>query len=201
MKKWIVLLFALLTMPVVAQEFHFIPKVGLNIANMTQLEGDVRPGVNVGFAAEFPVAPSFAIEPGLYYSMQGTKDSEDGLKATLQTDYLNIPIYAKFYAYEGFHLFAGPQFGFNVRSKAKVSSSGTALSTDFKDYINTFDFSLGIGAGYQFDMGLLISANYNIGLTNAIKADALKSDLTADWKKHDLDSHHGVFQITLGWRF
>lgn len=196
MKKWIVLLFALLTMPAVAQEFHFIPKVGLNIANMTDLNGDVRPGVNVGFAVELPVASSFAIEPGLFYSMQGTKDSDSGLTATLQADYINIPVYAKFYAYEGFHLFAGPQFGFNVRAKSKASAAGNSVSADIKDYINTFDFSLGIGAGYQFDMGLLISANYNIGLT-----DALKSDLPGEWKKYDLDVRNGVFQINLGWRF
>ena len=51
--------------------------------------------------------------------MQGyQKENAKGETARLKADYLNIPIYAKFYLYRGFHLFAGPQVGFNVRAKA-----------------------------------------------------------------------------------
>lgn len=33
----------------------------------------MKPGLNIGVAAEFPLNPQFAIEPGIYYSMQGKK--------------------------------------------------------------------------------------------------------------------------------
>lgn len=128
----------------------------------------MKPGLNVGVAAEFPINPQFSVEPGIYYSMQGVKESEGGISGKIKNDYINIPIYAKAYLYNGFYAFAGPQFGFLARSKASASYNGTDISVNSKDAFKTFDFALGIGVGYQFDLGLLVSMNYNIGFTNTL---------------------------------
>lgn len=48
MKKIVLLLMLFVAFQVSAQEFHFIPKVGLNLANMTNVDGSVRPGLNIG---------------------------------------------------------------------------------------------------------------------------------------------------------
>lgn len=122
MKK-VVLLFILFVFSLSradAQEFHFIPRIGLNLANTyPESFADMRPGLNIGVAEEIRFSKLFALEPGVYYSMQGyQKENAKGETARLKADYLNIPIYAKFYLYRGFHLFAGPQVGFNVRAKA-----------------------------------------------------------------------------------
>ena len=122
MKK-VVLLFILFVFSLSqadAQEFHFIPRIGLNLANTyPESFADMRPGLNIGVAEEIRFSKLFALEPGVYYSMQGyQKENAKGETARLKADYLNIPIYAKFYLYRGFHLFAGPQVGFNVSSRA-----------------------------------------------------------------------------------
>lgn len=215
MKKFLILLLVTLAFPFAqAQEFHFMPKVGMSFANLTNSEGKMAPGLNIGVAAEFPVFDSFSIEPGVYYSMQGTRsssyvgmgDMRVGGDVTFDMDYINIPIYAKYYVYEGFHLFAGPQFGFNVHSSVNVDArdfEGSGDDIDIKDAVNTFDFSIGIGAGYQFDMGLNIAINYNIGLTHAIKQGDF-SDLGIDadeWEGWNDSFRNSVLQINLGYRF
>lgn len=110
------------------------------------------------------------------------------------------PIYAKAYLYNGFYAFAGPQFGFLARSKASASYNGTDISVNSKDAFKTFDFALGIGVGYQFDLGLLVSMNYNIGFTNTLS----DGDITLNGNSMNWDgekSRNGVLQINLGWRF
>ena len=66
MKKIALLLLMFVAFQVSAQDFHFLPKIGLNLANMTNSDGSMKPGLNVGVAAEFPINPQFSIEPGIY---------------------------------------------------------------------------------------------------------------------------------------
>lgn len=95
MKKIALLLLMFVAFQVSAQDFHFLPKIGLNLANMTNSDGSMKPGLNVGVAAEFPINPQFSVEPGIYYSMQGVKESEGGISGKIKNDYINIPILCK----------------------------------------------------------------------------------------------------------
>lgn len=193
----IVMLFAVFRLS--AQEFHFIPKIGLNFANMTNMEGSMKPGLNIGVAGEMMLTSHFAIEPGVYYSMQGTKVDEVSLK--IKNDYLNIPVLFKGYVYEGFNLFAGPQLGFKVSSKAKLSGSGASITTDaMSDAFKSVDFGVVVGAGYQSSMGLLFSLSYNIGLANVLDGDKLAS-MSGMSQVRDEKCRNGVLQFNLGWRF
>ena len=47
MKKIACLLLLFVAFQVSAQEFHFIPKIGLNFANMTNSDGSMKPGLNL----------------------------------------------------------------------------------------------------------------------------------------------------------
>ena len=212
MKK-VVLLFILFVFSLSqadAQEFHSIPRIGLNLAN-TYPEGfaDMRPGLNIGVAEEIRFSKLFALEPGVYYSMQGyQQENAKGETARLKADYLNIPVYAKFYLYRGFHLFAGPQVGFNVRAKASnyifvsaptpVHQSEYDFSGDKKEEIRNCDLSVLMGLGYTFDMGLVISANYNLGCTHFFKEPEYSFGGSNHFRGKD---HNGVIQFNLGWRF
>lgn len=199
MKKIALLLLLFVTFQVSAQEFHFIPKIGINFANMTNMDGSMKPGLNIGVAGEVMLTNNFAIEPGVFYSMQGTNIDIASLK--LKNDYLNIPILFKGYVYEGFNLFAGPQLGFKVSSKAKISGSGTSVTTDaISDAFKTIDFDIVIGAGYQSSMGLLFSLSYNIGLANVLDGDKLAS-MSGMSEVKDEKSRNGVLQFNVGWRF
>ena len=133
MKK-VVLLFILFVFSLSradAQEFHFIPRIGLNLANTyPESFADMRPGLNIGVAEEIRFSKLFALEPGVYYSMQGyQKENAKGETARLKADYLNIPIYAKFYLYRGFHLFAGPGRKLRIIFSSRVLLRCTRAST------------------------------------------------------------------------
>lgn len=192
MKKIVFLLLLFVSCRMGAQQFHLIPKVGLNLANTTgEVDSKVRPGLNVGLGGDVMLTERFGIEAGVYYSMQGSKYNSNGVSYTDKLDYINIPVYVKEFIYKGLYLFGGPQFSFNVNSENKASSDH-ATTVIGMNVIRTFDCGVGLGAGYQFERGLLVSLNYNIGLINVNKAWASNSNPKAN---------NSVVQLNVGWRF
>ena len=66
-----------------------IPKVGLNVADLTKSDGDARIGLATGAEFEFRFTPMFSLTLGGIYSQQGEKDAE--------FDYFNLPVLANVY--------------------------------------------------------------------------------------------------------
>ena len=84
-----------------------------------------------------------------------------------------------------FYLEAGPQFSFllDARDKYKSTKNGSTTDSDTrdlnKDAFNTFDFGLGLGAGYWITPKLGINARYNAGFTDIYKennGDSVKNN-------------------------
>jgi hypothetical protein len=202
---------------------YIIPQIGFNASTITgtsDLGTSMRLGANVGVMAEFQVSPTFSIQPGIIYSMQGEKlkKSYAGLSGSLtaQLDYINIPIYAKAYVYNGLYFFAGPQFGFNTRAKLHEAANLIIVKTssdiaDLKDYVKDFDFSIGLGLGYQDPSGFMVSANYNIGLTDIVDDNVLGKSSSETRSASSIantainlltdNAKNGVLQINIGYRF
>jgi len=75
-----------------AQQVHFIPKLGVNIASMTNAEGtDSRIGLNAGVSGEIALTPLFALEPGVFDSMRN-HCSESDVDVTMENDYINVNV-------------------------------------------------------------------------------------------------------------
>lgn len=164
--------------------FSIQPKVGLNLANVTKGDGDIRVGAVAGAEFEYQVSDIFSLSAGALYSMQGCKGDVEGYDATVKLDYLNIPILANVYVAKGLAVKLGIQPGFNVTSKASVEKSGTKVTTDL-DGIESVDFSIPIGLSYEIN-NFVIDGRYNLGVSKI-------------WD--DIDSKHSVFQFTLGYKF
>lgn len=186
MKKLLFLLMLLTALPLCAQKWSIAPRVGVNLTNILggDVGGSMKTGLNIGAGVEYRFTRVFALEPGVYYSMQGFKDED----ITLKSDYINIPLLAKAYIKSGFHVFGGPQLGIKILEKIKYTEDQVNLTMD-SDYILPLDFSLVAGMGYQFNMGFLLTANYNIGISQARHNDGITQ------------SRNSVFQISAGWRF
>lgn len=185
-------------------KFYFIPKAGYNLANISKLAGDARSGINAGISGEYIITPQVGIEAGAYYSMQGTEYKISSVKLQLHNDYINVPILLKGYIVDGLNIFAGPQVGFLVNSRAKINSGislvDNLLSFDIKEYVKSVDFSIAVGLGYQFDMGLMIAANYNIGISKVPDLPTIKvnDDLELDFNPK---ARNNVLQISVGYKF
>lgn len=187
-KLFLMAVMALATVSSFAQHavgtFTIQPKVGLNLANVTDGDGDIRVGAVAGAEFEYQISDIFSLSAGALYSMQGCKGEVEGYDATVKLDYLNIPILANVYVAKGLAVKLGIQPGFNVTSKASVEKSGTKVTTDL-DGIESVDFSIPIGLSYEIN-NFVIDGRYNLGVSKIMDGS---------------DSKNSVFQLTLGYKF
>ncbi|HVI44305.1 MAG TPA: porin family protein [Chitinophaga sp.] len=173
-----------------AQKVQFGVKGGLNIDKITNTDGaKTRASFYAGGLVNIALNESWAVQPELLYSGQGTKFERSFLgytyaKGTLKTDYINIPVMVQYSIVPAFYVEAGPQLGILAGAKIKSGSS----SVDVKDQMKSIDFGLGLGFGYKFDMGLGVSGRYNFGLTNI-------------WDSNNTTSKNSVAQIGLFYMF
>ena len=187
-KLFLMAVMALATVSSFAQHavgtFTIQPKVGLNLANVTDGDGDIRVGAVAGAEFEYQISDIFSLSAGALYSMQGCKGEVEGYDATVKLDYLSIPILANVYVAKGLAVKLGIQPGFNVTSKASVEKSGTKVTTDL-DGIESVDFSIPIGLSYEIN-NFVIDGRYNLGVSKIMDGS---------------DSKNSVFQFTLGYKF
>lgn len=163
------------------------PKVGLNIANVTDADDvDARIGLAAGAEFEYGVTDMIGVSAGLVYSMQGYKFSEGNYDTTVKLDYLNVPILANVYVAPGLAVKLGVQPGFKLSSKVKIEGSGTSIEGESDDDgVKGFDLAIPVGVSYQYQ-NIVLDARYNWGVTKIMD---------------DVDSKNSVFQITLGYKF
>ena len=112
----------------------------------------------------------------------------------IRTQYINVPVLAKFYIADGFNLQAGPQIGFLTGADLKGEDGN---KVDISDSIKSTDFGILLGAGYKMPMGLTIDARYNLGLSNIYDG---ATDEVGGLSSND-KLKNGVFQVGLGYQF
>lgn len=172
--KTMVLAFGLLALTTVEAQ-----KIGVRAgANMATITGKDVSGVKpmtsfyAGVYKEFAVVPElFFIQPELQYSMQGYKAND----TNYTIGYLQLPVMARVYMLKTISLEAGPQIGYKVNDNLENN-----------DNLNSFDASVAGGLGFNFPMGLSLSARYVHGLTNIFK---------------ETDAKHQVIQLGASFKF
>ena len=181
MKKLITTCFMLITSFVIlAQtEISFGPKVGLNVANCTNSHMYARVGIHLGAFSNIRFNDYIALQPEFLFSMQGCQKNN----VINKYNYFNIPFMVKAYLYKGINIGLGPQLGFLVNPRVRYKE---AKITQDIDNMKTFDFSIGLGIGYETEIGFLIDARYNISATKLSKHTHAKNS---------------VFAIGIGWKF
>lgn len=175
--------------------FNLQPKVGMNVAMLTNYEKDGTSDPRIGFVGglegEYQATDIFSVSAGVLYSMQGAKKEVKALNttytATTKVDYINIPVMANVYVVKGLAVKAGIQPGFKVSSSVKQSLDtpigGASGSTDLK--AKSFDFSIPVGISYEY-ANVQLDARYNFGVTKVFENSDIKNS---------------VFQLTLGYKF
>ena len=165
------------------------PKLGWNITNVSNISSSKnKMSINVGGFAEFKFNEYFALQPELLYSRQGYRLKSDEGKTKVRVNYLNIPVLAKLFVLDGLSVDLGPQLGFALNSKSKTKHDGTTVKHKITN-VNTCEVSFAVGLSYNFEQ-LMVSARYNIGLSNVWDKDAMGGN----------NKNH-VFQLSVGYRF
>lgn len=186
-------------------------KAGMNVSSFSKDSGsdvqESKVGFYAGGFANIPLSAQFSVQPELLYSGLGAKKVEtfsgqsqnttfnSTRKSTASLDYLAVPVMFQYNATPRLYLEAGPEFGFMLSAKEKVSTTmvamtGNSSSTtttetsgkiDKKD-LKTFNFGLGLGAGYYFTPNIGVTLRYVAGLTDVVKnrpsgSDAVKNNV------------------------
>lgn len=173
-------------------------KGGLNASTITTSHNyeDSKPkvGFNAGVFANIPIASKFSIQPELSYNQVGSKIETDARydipgtvvrmrnTGSVSLGYLSLPVMLQYNLLPNLYVEAGPEFGLLLGGKTENSwtetrTSGnnisvTSSSNDIKinkDFYNTFNMGIGIGAGYFFTSNFGVTARFTAGITDIYK--------------------------------
>jgi len=153
-------------------------------------------GFHAGAKANIPVAPDFWFQTGLLFSQKGSKNNlgimpnksgSDDYYTTTRISYIDLPLHLLFRTELGSgHILVGfgPYVAFGLGGtqtvdyngipalEQKVKFKSEITSEDYWDmdytYYKRFDAGADIFAGYEFDMGLFLRLNAQLGLLNMI---------------------------------
>ena len=173
----------------------------------------VRAGLIVGGHASVFLNDRLVVKPALLFSQKGTgftgvKGQPDFKYYSLTSDYLSLPILAKFYVTKGLHAQAGPQLSYLLVSKSKQGDDGVQADLKERGYIKPFDAGIVFGLGYEFRSTFTFGMNFDVsfidivndrrGLENHVRND-LKWIATDQRFPNDL--HNWTWQFTFSYNF
>jgi hypothetical protein len=193
-------------------------RAGVNFQNFNgkdsqgdKLKNDMIVGFNTGVNVELPVAPDFMLQPGLLFSIKGTKKTEGTTTGKLTVDYIELPVNFIFKPVLGngrLLLGFGPYIAYGIAGKLKLSDSEIDVEKNLKFennlsqsqlmdeeyYLRPFDAGANLLAGYEFNAGISFQLNVQLGL--------LKTNPGYEGDSEDKKSVKNTgFGISAGYRF
>lgn len=163
-------------------------KAGMNISSYDESEADAKIGYRIGGGFEYQISKMFSIQPSLFYSKKGAKMSEDGIKATVNQNYLELPVMAalRLPVNEKMNivLSAGPYMAYGVGGKTKLKMSYLSIEWDtfgnstIEDEeiegLKRFDAGIGVGVALEVDKWIFSMEAQN-GLTHIASGASTKN--------------------------
>lgn len=138
---------------------YFGPKVGVNFSSLSDVANkEMQPGFNIGVTAGYDFL-FIGVDASAMYRKATTSITDD---VEMSSNYISVPIMARWYAFGPLYLTAGPQFDFALSSDLKGSVTSIVDSPAESAVVSGV-----IGCGVKIskiDVGL----TYNFGLTSAI---------------------------------
>ncbi|MDO5616553.1 MAG: porin family protein [Cruoricaptor ignavus] len=188
-----------------AQQFGV--KAGMNVSSISSDGYDdtkAKVGYYAGVFMNAPIAESFSIQPEVLYNNLGSKTTYTAgslgkATSTLNLDYISVPVMFQYKATPEFYLEAGPEFSFlvNAKNKGDVTALGvsTSFNNDVKDRFNTFNFGLGVGAGFNITNNIGVNARYVAGFTD------INKDGATSLNNSNNSNRNNTFQVGLNYKF
>lgn len=167
---------AFLAVAIPAQaQLRFGIKGGLNITSVhfdsDLLKSDNITGFHIGpmIEATMPLL-GFGFDAALLYSQKGMESRSSGVKTTMKTSYIDVPVNLKWkfgLPIVKAYLAAGPYASFRV--------GGDKIWNVLSDQLETKSFGAGLnfGAGVEVFNHLQVGFNYELGLTDNFSAKKL----------------------------
>jgi hypothetical protein len=151
-------------------KFGFEASVNVSNAVGASSSSNFNAGSLTGFTAgatyELPVIYPFSLQSALLYSQKGYSAETASGNFTQRTEYIDIPVLAKFKIVNLVNLYLGPQLSF-------LASTSNTFSAGFNDAnkqyyqssnVNRTNFDGVIGVGIDVSRNFDIHARYNVDL-------------------------------------
>jgi hypothetical protein len=169
MKKYVLALGLLCIVAAGARAQKITPgiKGGLNIADVSGINGDNRLSGHIGLFINSKLNPKWAIQPELLYSGQGQQYMVVNNEYTLALSYIQVPIMFQFYPVRHFYVEFGPQLGFLLSANVRDDDNKWEVDQDYKKV----EAGISFGAGFQVTNMLGFFGRYNAGLSDISKND------------------------------
>lgn len=171
-------------------------KGGLNVATNTNSPG-VLNSFSAGIFADVKIADALYFQPGVFYSGKGLKVLPTPAYSTTRISYINVPLNFVYKLAAGpgnFFIGAGPFVAVALSAKEKgygytsyeISSMiyyERKLPIGNNDYVadvtynnlKRMEYGATALAGYHLKNGLLLSVNYDLGLTSITYSSSYKT--------------------------
>jgi hypothetical protein len=187
MKKVILMVLVVLTtLSVSAQRFGI--KGGLNLAGYSGNDAsalDTRVGFQLGGLCELPLSGGFYLQPEALLSLKGAQHTSNGVTASLNPYYLEIPVRGMYKLDAGtgkLTLAVGPYLAVGLFGKVTASQGSQSQSVDlFTDETGMKRLDLGVSSaiGYELPTGLFFNIESSLGLMNVADGGDLKNTTVA----------------------
>lgn len=154
--------------------FHFGLRGGLNLANIIKTDDnnfstELKPGLNAAVFVELPIVNGFSIQPELQFSQKGYKTTgstliNGGYEYSVTTNYVEVPLLAKFSPSKSFAIVVGPQYSFLASTKTNFTSGNATYQRLVEEDNNNLKKNiLGGVVGIEANASnLVFGARYNL---------------------------------------
>jgi hypothetical protein len=192
-------------------------KAGLNLCGLGLSSDGKLVGAKYNGLTSFHVGAygsirfkKYGIQPEIVFSKQGqTYNTPNYTGLRTELNYINIPIMFKYYPFGGVSIQVGPQIGFLMSAKGDLvqvysspigtSLGAASLNQDLKGYLNSADFSIAFGAGFELPAGLNLTFRYNYGVNNINKYSGSNTGGTSLSPSFSVaTTQNQVIQISIG---
>lgn len=169
---------------------------GLNLANSldaydSRFSSSTIAAFNVGLTLDVPVTNYFSFAPEVLFSQKGFSADLEDTHFTERTNYIDVPLLAKFKIVPGFNFLIGPQLTFLTSQRDTYRNFDTNVETRFDGHQGDQSYVAGVvGVSFDINRNVEIRGRYNIDLSRNSSNEA---DLP--------DFRNQVWQIGLGFKF
>ncbi len=149
------------------QESYWGFKGGLNVADLggKNLGYVSKLSWHAGGVGEFVMSPFVSLQVELVYSNQGAF-TDNSREVKLNYQYINLPVFAKFYYLKNASFELGLQYGYLFKAAKKTPQYTETLSS-----VNRNDFAAVFGLAYDLGETVVLEVRYNLGISDTRGTD------------------------------
>jgi hypothetical protein len=141
-----------------------------NATNSPNFNTGSLTGFNAGFTVDLPVAYPLSIMPEIQYTQKGYTANTQSGDFTQRTQFLDVPILAKFRSGNAFNFYVGPQVSYLVAAASSFSNGFSATSRENYQYTGSkilYDGVIGVGVNITNSIDLHAKYAFDLEGTNS----------------------------------